>query len=226
MNIILLFSIPVKPESKSQETHLISRLSFSLDFFSAANGMNTVGNIGINTASNNSEQVPLSNCDSAFIEAIEGQGDAISMDLVLPQAPPLCPNIALARVEQELGSYSGKSLIAAYHLGRFRYLTLSTFGGKIKVHIRQFPRNPTTKVPFPSENGIHLDHVQARSLVFYLPQIRSVMTLQDRAPTLNWHLGLYTFASINTDYGPTLDLRHFFVSKNEKNCKEPNVEYV
>jgi len=133
----------------------------------------------------------------------------------LPPAPPLPENLDLPRAEPDFCSDPKRSPLLAYHLGRSRYLSLNAFKGNVKVHIRLFPRNRLTNNLYPTVSGVCLDHIQTRSLMHYLGQIRAAMILEDQSPIMNWHLGLFTFASINPTYGLSLDIRHFFVPKNE-----------
>lgn len=133
----------------------------------------------------------------------------------LPPPPPLPPTSRLTPMDEELQHRLPSRPIMAYHLGRERYAVLSKFMGQPKLHIREFGTNAMTGVKYPTPKGVALDHVQTRSLMSYINDIRSSVHAPD-AMESSWHLGRLVFGSFNPEFGQRLDLRHFFVPENEK----------
>lgn len=129
-----------------------------------------------------------------------------------PQAPALPSDTVLQPAETELAhSLHGRPPLA-FHLGRGKYVIISSFQGRMKLHIREFGTNKVTENKFPTPRGVCLDHVQVRSLMAHMSDIRN---RAHAPPTIvtetNWHLGKLVFAAINPEFGANVDFRHYFV---------------
>lgn len=156
--------------------------------------------------------------NSDFAEDEEEEGYVPDEELMaaaqLPVPPPLPPVSQLESAGDIMKAINPVPPTLAYHLGRDRYVTLSSFQGKTKLHVREYGTNQLTLRKFATTKGVCLDAVQLRSFSHHVDDIRASLH-NTGATEANWHLGRMVFASFCPEFGQTIDLRNFFVPRNE-----------
>ena len=150
-------------------------------------------------------------------ENFVGDDEMIAAADQQPPPPPALPSDSvLEAAEAELAqSLHGRPTLAV-HLGRSKYVVITTFQGQMKLHVREFGTNKFSEKKFPTSRGVCMDHVQVRALIAHMNDLRSRVHAPNIAEEANWHLGKLVFAAFNPDFGPNLDLRHYFVPDHEK----------
>jgi len=133
-----------------------------------------------------------------------------------PQAPPITP-IKLINCANDM--LLRPKAIVGYPLGyRGRYIVLSHFGSVMGLHVREF-EDSLAGGKFPTKRGVRLDPMQACALNFHMKEIRDISYEGKKNRT--YHLGRRLFLNINQDFGTSIDLRHFFVLKEEGGSLQP-----
>jgi len=106
-----------------------------------------------------------------------------------------------------------------YPLGyRGRYVVLSHFGSVRGLHIREFEESDGGG-KFPTKRGVRLDPMQTCALNYHLNEIRNIA--YEGLKNRTYHLGRRLFLTISQDFGTAIDLRHYFVLKEEGGKLQP-----
>lgn len=133
-----------------------------------------------------------------------------------PAPPPSTPAHLINLREQSTGRARPRFLFA---IGRGRHVSLSHFSGRTTMQVREYRRQATTDLLYPTPIGVTLSPETARALMYELPHM--ITCLQeveesgemrgDNATVRTWYLGDRLRATIDVEWGNNINLRHFFV---------------
>lgn len=134
--------------------------------------------------------------------------------------PPTTPAHLVNVRDQSSGRARPRFL---FPLGRGRYVSLSHFSGVTSIHVREYRRQSSTGLLYPTPVGVMLGPYTARALIHELPEI--ILMMEDamelgamggqQLSQRTWYLGDRLRAVIDLEWGASLNLRHFFLPEGE-----------
>jgi len=140
-----------------------------------------------------------------------------------PPAPPLpsAEDMGLTNVAEDMLMTPRAS--HAYQLGDSnKYVVLAGYGNGMNIQIREFRRGNHTTLHPDNRRLIKMDAVIAANLLHLSQEVRNVMF--DDGPAVGEmrnHIGRLIYLTLNPEYGPALDIRHFFYPKDPHSPELP-----